>query len=234
MKLLLDPFRVGLALAACCLAGAEPTHAQEPHPLVPVAEAVTVRGYPVADGPAASFDAQRRAAVVRAVADAIAERGEPLVREGGPAGVVRMLYPDTLVVVSSYHSNAIVCRVDIAATRLREEVRLDPLLSLSAHACRNSEVRGWAGRVEPLEIVPIGSEPLAGSPGVTVRLYLTDQLRAVGPAHPQRSARTPHSSASRPRSRPRRGAGAPRPSRMALRMVWRRDDARTPQRLRPT
>ena len=174
------PHRLALALLAAWSVPTPPAGAQAQRPLAPIAEAVTVRRYPVAEGPAEAFTERREAAMARAVADVIGERGEPLIREvTGPHGIVRLVYRDALVVVTAYHSNSIVCRIDIAASRLTEEVRLAPLVSLAAQSCRSADVRGGGGRVEPLPIVPIGSETLPGSPGVTARFYATDQSYAL-------------------------------------------------------
>ncbi|HZF94443.1 MAG TPA: hypothetical protein VEZ20_06165 [Allosphingosinicella sp.] len=167
-------------LAAALLTGAAPAAAQEPRPLARMAEAVTVRGYPLAPGTIENQPARRRAALDRAVADLIAERGEPLTRDSAPdTESVQFVYPDAVSIFTSDHSNEIVCRVDIAVSRLAEEASIGALLPVAAQACRNAELRSGAVRFGPMTIVPLGSEPLAGAPDVTFRLYATEMFYAL-------------------------------------------------------
>jgi len=162
------------------LTGAAPAAAQETRPLARIAEAVTVRGYPLAPGTLETQPARRQVAFDRAVAELIAERGEPLARDSTPElNNVHFVYPDAVSILTSNHSNEIVCRVDIAVTRLAEEASLGELLPVAAQACRNAELRSGAVRFGPMTIVPLGSEPLAGAPDVTFRLYATEMLYAL-------------------------------------------------------
>jgi hypothetical protein len=162
-------------LAATLLAVAAPAAAQDLRPLARIAEAVTVRGYPLAPGPLQTQPARRQAALDRVAAELIAERGEPLARDSA-TGVetVHFVYPDTVSILTSNHSNEIVCRIDIAVARLGEEAVIASLLPVAAQACRNAELASGAVRFEPLAIIPLGSEPLPGAPEVGLRLYASE------------------------------------------------------------
>ena len=171
-----------LALTAVAfLAAPAPAADQQGRVLEPLASAVTVRGEAVGQGPDATFSQRRDAAFARLVAQVVAERGEPLVRERqGTRGAVRFVYRDVLVVVTGSYSSGIVCRVDIAPRRLRESVDADLALRIAAQSCRSAEERGWSG-VAPFPVPPLGAEPLPGAAGVTARLYAADSLDMLFP-----------------------------------------------------
>jgi hypothetical protein len=173
--------RSALAVAAASVAAAMPAQGQQGRVREPLAAAVEVRGYPVGAGPLETFSARREAALSRAVAEVIAARGNPLLREDQSlGGTVQLVYRDTLVVVTGTYSNGIVCRVDIAAKALRESTDAEAAVALAASACRAAEERGWGAAWRP-GLRALGSEPLPGAPGVTARLYATDRVDGLFP-----------------------------------------------------
>lgn len=154
--------------------------AQEERPLESLGRVLEVQGYPVS-GKDDAFAASRRTTIDKAVAEVIAERGEPLLREqGGSGSTIRLVYPNALVTVTGEYSNRLICRIDLPTSVLRDGLPVSAVTELAARSCRAAEERGWGPAVKD-NPTPIGTEPLPGVTGATARLFATDAVDLLFP-----------------------------------------------------
>jgi len=166
---------LGALVASVLLLLGPETLAQEviERPLEALGDAVTVQGFRVRSGENDNFREKQLETVDAVIREVRSSRGEPLFEDTTRPALIRLVYPDALVIVDGFHSTRIICRIEIEVSGLRTGLPVDGIIELAARACRSAEVLSWDSDGSNLP-TPIGSQELAEIPNSLASIYATD------------------------------------------------------------